>query len=268
LGDNKLEIKAKGDKVIIRTIPDVTIRSYVKGMDLNYTAQESTSINMVIDKGKYFAFPVNRVDQAQADINFLEKWSSDASEQMKIAIDSDVLNAVYADAHADNIGTTAGKVSGGFNLGTTGSPVTLTKANILDYIVDCNTVLDEQNVPETDRYLVLPNWACNLIKKSDLKDASLTGDSVSVLRNGRIGRIDNFTLYKSNNLSMVTDGVMTCNNIMFGHKSAITFATQVTDMETLVNPKDFGKLVRGLQVYGYKVIKPESLGVLYARKGY
>lgn len=265
--DYEGEIKDYGDKVIIRSIPDMTITDYSKNADLNYESPTSTPVELNIDKGKYFAFAVESVDKKQADIPYLDKWSNDASMQMKISIDTQILGDVYADAHASNIGLTAGVKSSSYNMGTTGTPVPVTKTNVLDFMVDCGSVLSEQNVPETDRWIVLPIWMCNLIKKSDLKDASLTGDETSVLRNGRIGRIDDLTIYKSNNLTSVTDGSDTTYNVMCGHKSAITFASQMVKMETLMNPKTFGELVRGLNVYGYKVVKPESLAVLYCKKG-
>jgi hypothetical protein len=69
---------------------------------------------------------------------------------------------------------------------------------VLNYIVDMGTVLDERNIPETGRWLVIPPWAAGMIKKSDLRNASISGDGSSLLRNGRLGMIDRFTLYASN----------------------------------------------------------------------
>lgn len=265
--DYEGEIKKYGDKVIIRTTPDTQIKPYAKGQKLVYDQYESANTELNIDKGFYFAFTVDNVDKRQADIPFVEKWSEDASEQMKIKIDNKVLNDIYADAHASNKGATAGAISSGYDLGASGAPEGLTKLNVLDYIVDCGSVLSEQNVPETGRWMVIPNWMANLLKKSDLKDASMTGDAVSPLRNGRIGIIDQFTLYLSNNYDSVTDGADTCYNVLFGTRHATTFASQMTDMETLPNPDAFGQLIRGLNVFGYKVIKAEALGVLYCKKG-
>ena len=80
-----------------------------------------------------------------------------------------------------------------------------------------------------------------------------------MLRNGLIGSIDRFKIYSSNNLSFSVDGANNVCNTMAGHKSALTFASQLVENEVIPNPKDFGKLMRGLQVYGYKVVKSESL---------
>ena len=260
------EIKKHGDKVHIRTIPSLTIRDYTKGQQLQTEQPEAPILDMLIDKGKYFQFAAADVDKIQSDIRLIDMWSKDASMQMKIAVDTQILGSVYADADSFNVGATAGFRSQSYNLGATTTPISLTKANVLDYIVDLGVVLTEQNIPDEDRWIVLPAWACGLIKKSDLKDASLTGDGKSILRNGRIGMIDNFTIFSSNNLTPVLDTVY-CYNIMAGHKSAISFASQLVNMEQLRNPNDFGDIVRGLHVYGFKTIKPQALAVLYATKG-
>lgn len=254
-------IKAHGDTVHIRTTPTLTIRDYVKGQTLQVERPDSTPLELVIDKGKYWQAVSDDVDKVQSDVNLMDVWSKDASEQMKIVVDQDVLTNMLTGISAYNQGATAGEVSASFNLGTSGSPLTVTKDGagattaIIDLIVDIGTVLDEANVPESDRYLVLPPKAVNLIKKSELKDASLSGDSTSIARNGRVGMIDRFTLYTSHNL--YTSSGKT--NIIAGTKRGLTFASQLTNVETLRAESTFGTLIRGLHVYGYKVVKPECI---------
>lgn len=260
------EIKNQGDTVHIRTLPDIVINDYQKGQDLDFQRPESPNVDLQINKGKYFGLIIDDVDAVQSDIKLMDKWADVAGQQMKIKVDTQILAAVYADAHTKNKGATAGLVSGAINIGAAGAPVSLTKVNVLDYIIDCGLVLDEQNVPEQGRWIVLPAWACAMIKKSDLKDASLTGDGSSILRNGRIGMIDRFTIYNSNNLTAVTDTVQ-CWHSLFGHKLGLTFASQLTKMETLRAQTTFGNIVRGLNVYGFKVVKSEAIGDLYITKG-
>jgi hypothetical protein len=199
----------------------------------------------------------------------MDNWSDDGGQQMGIAIDTDVNAYAYTEAAAANAGATAGAKSGSLNLGEAGAPVAITKANILDVLVDCGTALDEQNVPNTGRYVILPAWMNGMLKKSDLRDASAMGDSTSVFRNGKVGELDRFTVYVNNNLDVVTDATTTnqATNVIFGHKKALTFASQMTNMETLPNPSDFGKLIRGLNVHGYKVIDENAIGHLYAERG-
>jgi hypothetical protein len=259
--DYEGEIRRMGDTVNIRTQPNITIREYVKGKNLVVETPDSPKLQLLIDKGEYFSCVEDDIDRVQSDIGLMDMWSKDASEQMKIKIDQRVLTDMLPDIDAKNKGATAGAKSAAFNLGTTASPLTVTKdgatstTSVVDLIVDIGTVLDEANVPESDRFLVIPARMAGLIKKSELKDASLVGDSVSMVRNGRLGMIDRFTLYMSHNL-YVDAGKY---SIIAGHKMGFTFASQMTEMETLRAQSTFGNIVRGLQVYGYKVTKPEAL---------
>lgn len=259
--DYEGEIRRMGDTVNIRTQPNITIREYVKGQNLVVENPDSPKLQLLIDKGEYFSCIEDDIDRVQSDIKLMDMWSKDASEQMKVKIDQRVLTDMLPDIAAANKGATAGQQSAAFNLGTSAAPLTVTKDGaaattpVVDLIVDMGTVLDEANVPESDRYLVIPARMAGLIKKSELKDASLTGDSTSPVRNGRLGMIDRFTLYVSHNLS-VSSGK---TSIIAGHKMGFTFASQMTEMETIRAQSTFGNIVRGLQVYGYKVTKPEAL---------
>lgn len=267
--DYEGEIKQQGDSVQIRTTPSITIRDYEIGGGLTYEKPTSDKVELQIDQAKYFAFEVNDVDAYQSDIKLMDNWSDDGGQQMSIHIDTDVNAYAYTEAAAENAGATAGAKSGSINLGEAGAPVAITKANIMDVIVDAGTALDEQNCPNTGRYIVIPAWMNGMLKKSDLRDASAMGDATSVYRNGKVGELDRFTVYVSNNLNTVVDGTTTrpATNVIFGHKKALTFASQMTSMETLPNPNDFGKLIRGLNVYGRKVIDRNAIGHLYAERG-
>ncbi len=265
--DYEGEIADVGDKVKIRTVPDIIIRDYAKNQSLQIQRPESPNVELTIDKAKYFNFICDDIDKHQTDIALMESWSTDASEQMKIVVDTEFLEEVYPDAHASNQGLTAGLDSADINLGVSGTPLPLSKANILDILVDVGTVFDEQNVPEESRSIILPPWACGMIKKSDLKDASLAGDGTSILRNGRVGMIDRLLIFHSNLLDTVTDGSYKVWNIIACQRSAITFAAQMTKMESLRAESTFGTLVRGLNVYGYDTLKSEALAHIYARKG-
>jgi hypothetical protein len=260
--DYEGEIKGQGDTVNIRTQPNITIRDYVKGQNLVVENPDKPKLQLVIDKGEYFACVEDDIDRVQSDIKLMDMWSKDASEQMKIKIDQRVLTDMLPDIASTNKGATAGAVSSAFNLGTTSTPVSVSKdgsggtTSVLDLIVDMGTVLDEANCPEQGRFLVIPARMAGLIKKSELKDASLTGDGTSVVRNGRLGMIDRFTLYVSHNLKVTTS---TKYHVIAGTKMGLTFASQMTEMETLRSTTTFGDIIRGLQVYGYRVVKPEAL---------
>jgi hypothetical protein len=258
--DYEGEIKNQGDKINIRTRPTITIRDYTAGQTLLVERPSSNIVSLSIDKGKYFNLILDDVMDVQSDMNMMDMWSDDAAEQMKIVIDTAVLTDLLGDAAAANRGTTAGAKSASINLGVTGTPVTLVARNptagqveVIDMIVRLGQVLDEQNIPETGRWLVVPTWVAARLKMSELRDASLTGDGQSVLRNGRLGMVDRFTIYSTNLMpSGVAAGLAAGEWAIYaGHAHALTFATQFTKMETLRSESTFGTLLRGLQVYGY-----------------
>jgi hypothetical protein len=260
------DIKKYGDTVIIRTVAPITMRRYVVGQKIISERPVSTPASLSIDTGWYWSTLLNDVMDVQSDLPLLEQWTDEASRQMKITIEQDIFqNKIAGNCNAYNKGLTAGVKSLSYSLGASGSPLTFDRGNVLDYIVDAGSVLDEQNVSDIGRWMVIPVWMAGLIKKSDLKNASITGDSVSVMRNGRLGEIDRFTIYVSNLLYSVTDTV-TCWYIPFGHPMGMTWATQLTETETLRSHDDFGDEVRGLNIYGFGIIKSEAVGELYGHK--
>lgn len=257
------EIKNQGDKVTIRTLPEVASNEYVKGQGITYEDLKEGTVDLLIDKGLAWAFKTYDVDRAQADMkNYADQWAAHAAKKQAEKLDNLLLADIYGDADTANQGLTAGLKSGSISLGTADAALTLAYNTVIQKIIDCGTVLDEQSAPEDGRWIVLPPVLANLIKKSDLADASYSGDGVSMARNGRIGRVDNFTIFRSNQLTKNADGSFNC---IFGQKSALCFASQLTKTETLRNQNEFGDLYRGLQVYGYKVVKPEAMGLLVAK---
>jgi hypothetical protein len=269
--DYEGEIKALGDRITIDTIPTITISKYTKGMNLNdWQDVDSPSVEMYINRATIFKFKMDKIDIAQfLNKDKMNQCAKDAAEQQAIYVDTEALSELYAYADPTNQGATAGRKSGLYNLGVTGTPVVLTEANILRYILMCQAVGNEQNWPKTDRWLVLPTWANFLLEDSDIKDAHFAGDGPSLLVNGhRIGRIGNFQVYESNLYTPISDSGYECYPILFGHKSAISFASQLNEVEYFDKLEStVGKGMRGIQLYDWKVTKGVSLGVLYARMG-
>ena len=274
------EISGMGDKVIIHNVPSITVSNYTAGTPLSYQVPTPDTLEMNIDKGRYFAFQVNDVLAYQAQPDLIDMFSADAAEQMRVAIDSTCWYNNFSAAHASNKGATAGAKSGSYNLGTDLAPVSLTKDNVLAKVLEMASVLDEQNVPESDRWLVIDPFTRSLLFQSDLAKVDMTGDASSIVRNGRIGTVDRFTVYVTNHLPRAVAGTDTPwlsgdgteNHItstsdlkrrvlIAGHKSALTFASQITKMETVRNPNDFGDYIRSLNVFGFKCVKPEAMTV-------
>ena len=260
-------IKDHGDQVKINLLPEATTRKLIKGQDLIYDEPESSTRELDIDQGRYFAFNADYIDTAQSGMAHIEAWAKHYAAQMKIDIEKDVFAEVFASVAAENMGATACADSLDINLGTLGAPFVPTKLTILDWIVDIGDVLDQQNIPDDQRAITLPTWACAMIKKSDIRNATITGDgNKSTLRNGRIGMIDNTEIFSARTLSTGTDGGNKVWNALATHKSALTFATQLTKQERFKNQKSFGESIRALESFGFEMIQPTAACHLYIAK--
>jgi hypothetical protein len=223
---------------------------------------------------------VNDVLSYQSDMNLMNMFTEDAAKQLKIAIENEVFfnNIVTEGPAAANEGATAGAISAAYNLGTDVTPIDqATPENVLKCILRMSTVLDEQNVPEDGRWLILSPFDRHLLMQSNLAQAYFTGDPSSTIRTGKIGMIDRFTVYVSNLLPRgaagkalvagltdpATGGAVASakarRTMVAGTKAAMSFAMTVNKTEPLRNQTDFGDIVRGLAVYGRKTVKPEAL---------
>ena len=269
--DYEGDLKSLGDKVIINNVPSITINNYTVGQNLSYEVPAPNKVELQIDQAKYFGVNVSDVLEYQSQPKLMDMFTSDAAKQMAINIDTAILKGTFNSGSSSNKGSTAGVKSGAYSLGVDNTPITLSSATVVPLITGLASVLDEQNVPDTDRFLVIPPFMRNALMASPLAQAYVTGDSQSILRNGKIGTIDRFTIYVSNLLPSAAagqdfngaaqGGAAKRTAVMAGHKSAITFASQIAKVESLQNPNDFGTLVRGLNIYGYNVIKPEALAL-------
>ena len=275
------EIKNQGDTIRIRTAPSITINDYA-GAGTTLTSEVPVPIyaDMQIDQGKYFSVQVNDVLAHQADLDLMNMFTDDAAKQLKISIENDTFFNwfVTSGANASNKGATAGAISGAYNLGTDTAPIDqATPANVLNAILQMSSTLDEQNVPEDGRWLIISPRDRQLLMQTDIAQAYFTGDQSSTIRSGKIGMLDRFTVYVSNLLPKgaagkalvaglsATSGGATLSNakarrmMVAGTSHACSFASQISKTEPLRNQTDFGDIVRGLAVYGRKVVKDEAL---------
>ena len=275
------EIKNQGDSIRIRTAPSITITDYAgAGTTLSTEVPVPIYTDLQINKGKYFSVQVNDVLAHQADIDLMETFTDDAAKQLKIAIENEAFFQwfVTEGAAAANKGATAGAISASYGLGTDLVPVNqATSGELLKMILRMSAALDEQNVPEEGRWLLMSPHDRHILMQSDIAQAYFTGDNASIVRTGKIGMLDRFTVYVSNllphgttakatvaGLSATSTGATLSNAkprrmMVAGTKAACAFASQITKTEPLRNQTDFGDIVRGLSVYGRKVVKPEAL---------
>jgi hypothetical protein len=275
------EIKNQGDSIRIRTAPSITINDYAgAGTTLSSEVPVPIFQDLQINKGKYFSVQINDVLAHQADIELMNTFTDDAAKQLKIAIENEVFFQWFATegAAAANKGATAGAISASYALGTDTVPLNqATSGMVLDTILQMSAALDEQNVPEDGRWLIISPKDRNLLMQSNIAQAYFTGDQSSVIRTGKIGMLDRFSVYVSNLLPHGTTGKATVAGLsatsagatltnakprrmmVAGTKHACAFASQIAKTEPLRNQTDFGDIVRGLAVYGRKVVKNDAL---------
>jgi hypothetical protein len=275
------EIKNQGDSIRIRTAPSITINDYAgAGTTLSSEVPVPIFQDLQINKGKYFSVQVNDVLAHQADMDLMNMFTDDAAKQLKIAIENECFFQwfVTEGAAAANKGATAGAISASYGLGTDIAPVNqATSGELLKMILRMSAALDEQNVPEEGRWLIMSPHDRHILMQSDIAQAYFTGDQSSIVRTGKIGMLDRFTVYVSNLLPKGTTAKATVAGLtatsagatltnakprrmmVAGTSDAVSFASQITKTEPLRNQTDFGDIVRGLSVYGRKVVKPEAL---------
>ena len=276
------ELKNQGDTVRIRTAPTINISEYEVGNNLSYEVPTPIFTDMQINKGLYFGVQVSDVLGYQSDMDLMNMFTEDAAKQLKIKMEDEVFfnSFVTEGPAAANEGATAGAISAAYNLGTDTTPVDQgTPENVLNAILRMSSVLDEQNVPEDGRWLIMTPFDRHLLMQSNIAQAYFTGDQTSIVRSGKIGMLDRFTVYVSNLLprgaagkalvSGLTDtstGGTVSNakvrrTMIAGTKDAVGFAMTVNKTEPLRNQTDFGDIVRGLAIYGRKTLKSEALVV-------
>jgi hypothetical protein len=275
------EIKNQGDSIRIRTAPSITINDYAgAGSTLSSEVPVPIFQDLQINKGKYFSVQVNDVLAHQADMDLMNMFTDDAAKQLKISIENECFFNwfVTEGAVAANKGAAAGAISASYGLGTDIAPVNqATTGELLKMILRMSAALDEQNVPEEGRWLIMSPHDRHILMQSDIAQAYFTGDQSSIVRTGKIGMLDRFTVYVSNLLPKGTTAKATVAGLtaasagatltnakprrmmVAGTSAAVSFASQITKTEPLRNQTDFGDIVRGLSVYGRKVVKPEAL---------
>ena len=276
--DYEGEFKNVGDTINIRQAPAITVNSYTvggaPGTGITYQIPSKDDLSMLIDQAIYTAFQVDDVDKVQSDIDLMNMYATDASERMKINVDTNVLLHMSTGAHASNKGATAGVQSGNLDFGTdavhtgatgplqiVGNSTESASANryaAVDTIVRMGQALDEQNVPAMDRYVVIPAWYATKLKTSELKQANITGDATGTIRTGLIGSLNGMKIYVNNNLPAGT--IATHSDwVIAGTKAACSFALQMSKSDRLPIEASFGEYMRTLWVFGRQVVKPEAL---------
>lgn len=235
------EIRDHGDTVRITTPSAISVSAY--SGTVSYETPASTQQSLLIDQQRYWAFELDDVDQAQANVNLMQAYMTEAAYALANDVDA-ALGSLYTEAGSNTLSIDL----------TATSP----RQNLYPVMVDAGRILDEANVPRNGRWVVLsPKGYAHVLKETEFIHASAAGDQV--IRTGEVGSIAGFSVYVSNNLALATS-----RKYLFGTNAAITVADQVAKTEALRRESSFKDAVRGLLVYGRKVVRPSALGVISA----
>jgi hypothetical protein len=250
--DYEGEISGAGSSVKINGIGPVTVGNYVKNTNIgDPETLTDAQTTLTIDQQKYFNFQVDDIDKAQTKPKVMANAMLRAGYGMRDAIDQ-YIASLYTDAAAANlIGTDAvPKVPNN----TAGDP-----SNVYNLLVDAAVALTDSKVPTEGRWVIVPPWFYGrLLKESIFVKANESG-SDQALRNGIVGKAAGFTVLQSHN---VPNTAGTKYKIMFGVGDAISYASQIIEVEGYRPEKRFADAVKGLNVFGAKVVYPEMLGVI------
>ena len=245
--DYEGDIRNYGDTVKINQIGNVEVKDYTKGTPITVDEIDGTPTELHIDQQKYFAFHVDDVDAAQANVNLVDGAMARASYALR-----DVIDQYIASFHK----------SAGVKIGSSTTPINITTADAAyGNLVDLKGALDDANVPSEGRWVVVPSWFYGLMLKDNRFVAAGTTKTYAVLGNGYIGSAAGFNIYQSNNVPSTSGAKY---KILAGNNTGISFAQQLIKTEALRESSSFSDLVRGLCVYGAQVVQPNALACLTA----
>ncbi len=239
------DIANYGDTVKINSIGPVTVRDYKKGDDIERDELDDAQTILTIDQAKYFNFSIDDIDQAQQRPKVMDEAMEEAAHAL--SDESDKFLAEFAkEAHRiEDAGETQAQ-------------------DVYEHLSQVNRKLDEANVPQADRWGVITPWYMQklVLAKIFEQQGSFAADQVE--NDGYVGEALGISLYMSNNLR--EDYGNDDDSLMpFGTRRAISFAEQILNMEAYRPEDSFADAMKGLYVYGGKVVDPNCMVTIRAR---
>ena len=259
------EIENFGDTVRIIKEPTITVSSYSRGAVVNPQDLADDQITMVVDQANAFAFKIDDIEERQSHVNFEALATSSGAFSLKRKYDANVLQAMV-----DGAGNT------GADFGTASSPIDIYTAankgdNAVNMMLAMARALDDESIPEENRFFVAPPAFYEALFGAGAKfaEVQVTGDATSPLRNGLVmqGNIAGMQCYKSTALNNSGTDVVTITSqdttndfvVLAGHMSSTATASHIAKTEVVRSTDTFSDIVRGLHVFGRKVLRPEAL---------
>lgn len=267
------ELKAGGDLAILYRAPVGELKTYTKNQALEVSSLNVASITFKVDKAFYWNFKLDLVDKTQVGAklaSWLKEFQDNSMHQLAALVEHGIIQDMVQHAHGCNKGSTAGIRSRSYNLGRVGAPLPLaatTAINPLVLTAVLNAVLTEQNIPQGKRFVVWPSMAQPLFLASPLlANAYQSGLNQSALISGEVSMIQRAQHFFSTNTPTYNDTVagVTAYPVVMGTKDATGFINQLSQTEIIdKDPQSFSHYWRGLQTFGWGVIRPEALAVAY-----
>ena len=258
------EISAYGDSVNIIKEPVISVSAYTRNTDTTETRLTDAETSLVVDSANAFKFIVDDIEKNMSHVNFKEVASSSAAYALKDAYDAAVLATMFAGVPASSpnhiLGAdSATDLGAGVFDGAGNIDLGQSETDPLDVMARMARLLDEQNVPEEGRWFVASPDFYEVLGQSSSKLLSVDYNAgQGSIRNGLVssGKLRGFDMYKSNNIAATTNAAGKC---MAGHISSTATANTILSTEVLRDPTSFGDIVRGLHVYGAKVLRGEAI---------
>jgi len=257
------EIENFGDTVKIIKEPTITVRDYARGQTVDTQVLADDQITMTVDQGSYFAFKVDDIEERQSHVNFEALATSSGAYSLKKNYDFNVLKFIYDNA-SDGTGT-----------GTDGSPIDGDAAvdTLANLVSTAKKNLDRNSVPEENRWLVSSPEFFEQLRKAGAKlsDQSVMADGgSSQIRNGKVHDrpLFGFNMYQSNAIAVSggstaahTFGSSGANEhvFLYGHMSAVATVNHIAKTELIRDPDSFADVVRGLHVFGRKILRSDAV---------
>jgi len=255
--DYEGSISQAGDTVRINQIGDIAVKAYTKNGSID-APETLTGAQQVLEitEADYFNFEIDDIDKAQQKPKIMQAAMRGSAEKMRDAIDQFIAGMYTGAAAANLIGTTAAPKLPNNTDGDTN--------NVFKLVTLCRQALVKQNVATGGWWMIVqPELYTIMLNDPRFSKADVSGTTMG-LRNGLVGNIAGFTVLESNNVEYIEngDGSHDVYKVMYGTSDAITFASQIAEIEPFRPEDSFSDAVKGLQVYGGKVVRPECLGVL------
>ena len=250
------EIAQFGDTVNIIKEPTITVTDYTRATtSLNSTVLTDQELVLQVDQAKYFQFKVDDLEKRFSHVNWQQVASDNAAYQLKDAFDVNVITAAVAGIGSNTYGTVAAPIDTGHATG---------EVDPLDVLARLARLLDDANVPEENRWVVAkPEFYEELAKTSSKLLSVDYNQGNGGLRNGLVasGELRGFKMYKSNNVPTPSGSGNPTHQILAGHMSAVSCAQSLSTVESIRDNNSFKDIVRGLLVWGRKVLRPEALAL-------